>query len=90
MNTFNEKEYIRNEYIKRGILDANGQKFKNIIDYNIYPDDGGYIPKCTICESVYKTYKNTTTENRKVESPHSNCGCLWWEYFKQKLMLERS
>jgi hypothetical protein len=41
---------------------------------------------CTICESVYTTYKNTTTENCKVEAPHCRCGCLWWDYFREKLI----
>jgi hypothetical protein len=81
MNTYSEKEYIKNEYIRTGLLDKNGEKIITSFDY---PEDGGYIPLCAVCKQIYE--ENKDNENiQQIDSHHSKCGCLWWNYFKDKI-----
>ena len=84
MNTYNECEYIKKQSIQQGVLDKDGNKFELDFDFNIYPWEGGYIPKCSVCQKMYNTYISDKKEN-KVTALHRSCGCLWFEWFKQKL-----
>ena len=86
MNTQSEIEYIRCEYIKIGILNKNGTKTPSphSFDYNIYPWEKGYIPKCGICNEMYNKYKMEPIN--EVKALHKNCKCLWFEWFKTKLL----
>ena len=83
-NTYTEKEYIRQKYIDTGILNEDGSRKNEVWDPYIYPDDGGYVPPCRICMSVYSSY--SPSDGNLVYAPHCTCGCLWWDYFKEKLL----
>jgi hypothetical protein len=84
MNTYNECEYIKKQYIQQGVLDKDGDKFELDFDFGIYPWESGYIPKCAVCQEMYNKY-NDKKEN-KVTALHRSCGCLWFEWFKQRLL----
>jgi hypothetical protein len=62
MNTYNECEYIKKQYIQQGILDKYGEKFESYFDYNIYPWEY-FIPKCSVCQEMYNKY-NVKKENK--------------------------
>ncbi len=84
-NTYSEKEYLRQKFIDTGILNSDGSRKKDLIwDPYIYPDDGGYVPPCAICKNVYDTY--SPTDENPILAPHCSCGCLWWDYFKEKIL----
>lgn len=74
-------KYLTKKYIELGLLDRFGKRIetKSGFDFNIYPDSG-YIPPCSICKSMVATLKDT------VETKHSSCGCLWFDYYKQKIL----
>ena len=81
-NTYYEKEYLREKYIKVGLLDSNGNKQAGIFDPYIYPDDGGYVPKCGKCKLVYdkvREDKKKGSLEQTVEAEHYRAGCLWWD-----------
>jgi len=79
MNTYNEIEYIKQEYIAQGILNKDGSKRELDFDYTIYPWEDGYISKCSVCKSM-------TIKDGKVVALHRTCGCLWFRWFKEKLL----
>ena len=89
MNTHNEIEYIRRQYIKQGLLNADGAKIPLAFDYNTYPWEGGYIPKCTVCSEMYNKWMNGD-KAKKITAPHKGCGCLWFEWFQQKILTVNS
>ena len=88
MNTFNENEYIKTQYIQLGILNNNGTKILSDFDYNIYPWEVGYIPKCSVCQEMYNKYvkEKKDKKDNKITALHRVCGCLWFEWFKIKLL----
>ena len=67
------QSYLTNKYIELG-LDT---KSKTGFDFNIYPDSG-YIPPCRVCKSMVILAD-------KVEAKHMSCGCLWFDYYKNKI-----
>lgn len=81
VNTPNEIQYIKEEYIRMGLLREDGTKTvgDNDIDYIIYPWEKGYIPKCIICNTNY-------THNKLGLNYHNirHEGCLWFNWFKRK------
>jgi hypothetical protein len=85
MNSYSENQYIKDQYIRRGILNKDGSKIESNFDYNIYPWESGYIPKCSVCKEVYNKFL-TNTNCEEINSPHRRCGCLWWEYYYDKMM----
>ena len=85
-NSNSEIEYIIKEYKRLGILDKNSNKIKNIFDFNIYPDEVNNFPICRVCKNVFENCKNINDENNTIESPHLNCGCLWWKFFEEKIV----
>ena len=88
MNTYNECEYIKNQYIQQGILNKDGSNAYGGLefDYNIYPWEHGYIPKCAVCQEMHNKYCSSDKKENKVTALHRLCGCLWFEWFKQRLL----
>ncbi len=84
MNTQSEIEYIKSKYIQWGVLNKDGTKKVHPIDYNIYPWEKGYIPKCAECTQMYNRYK--IAPNANVRALRDNCHCLWFDWFKTKLL----
>jgi hypothetical protein len=64
-NTPNEIEYIKTQYIRMGLLNNDGTKIpsKTGFDYNIYPWEKGYIPKCDVCTEMYNKNKTNKSNN---------------------------
>lgn len=89
-NTHGEMQYIKHQYVKQGILKPDGHKDKmGAVDYNLYPWEGSvYIPKCQICEETYTNFVKTalTEHDDEFYSPHYRCGCLWWNWFEEKIV----
>lgn len=87
-NSESEVRYLTEEFIRTGILEKDGSKKisteKHGIDYIIYPGEQ-YIPKCPVCEEVYRNCALEFPSDMIVESPHCKCPCLWWNYFKLKI-----
>ena len=82
--------YLTNKYKELNLLDSS----ENIIesstgfDFNIYPDTG-YIPQCKICNSMYTTFIDTiniNSSNNIIDSKHISCNCLWFEYYRTKIL----
>lgn len=73
-------KYLTNKYIELGLLDSFGNRIesKSGFDFTIYPDSG-YIPPCSICKSMVVTLGT-------VEAKHMSCGCLWFDYYKTKIL----
>ncbi len=84
MNTQNEIEYIKLKYIQMGILNKDGTKKIREIDYNIYPWEKGYIPKCSECSEMYNKYKIAPISH--IHTLRDKCHCLWFDWFKTKLL----
>ncbi len=81
MNTYNECEYIKEQYIQQGILNKDGTEY---FDFNVYPWESGYVPKCSVCQNMFNTYQKE--KGNSVLAPHKSCGCLWFTWFKNKLL----
>jgi hypothetical protein len=62
MNTYNECEYIKKQYIQQGILDKYGEKFESYFDYNIYPWEY-CIPKCSVFNLKQKNQNMEMVQN---------------------------
>ena len=82
--------YLINKYKELNLLDCSSNIIENNsgFDFNIYPDSG-YIPQCRVCKSDYETYINSITMNNKNDNVimnHISCGCLWYEYYKNKII----
>lgn len=87
--SYDVKKYIIEKYIKLHVLDKDGNKLiKSGMDFNIYPEEQS-IPFCTVCSTMYSDFKNNF-EDPVVEAPHVNCGCLWFEYFSNKILAMNS
>ncbi len=84
-NTPNEIQYIRRQYIKQGVLTADGNKIPSAFDYNIYPWEQGYIPKCAICTEMYNKFVSADNKDN-IHAPHNRCGCLWFDWYKDKII----
>lgn len=84
-NTYGEIEYIKKMYIKQGVLNNDGSKKIGIVDYNIYPWEKGFIPKCQICKEVYDKFTEDINVT-EIYSPHCMCSCLWWDWYKDKIL----
>ena len=78
--------YLINKYKEQNLLDSSGNimKSESGFDFNIYPDTG-YIPPCSICKNMYTTF--IATNNHKINSKHNLCGCLWFDYYKNKIII---
>lgn len=88
MTTYN---YLVKKYTELNLLDSFGNKIdhKNTWDPFIYPDNG-YIPPCSICKNVCDEYINTEKVNPKSSNNeiiwiHHMCGCLWSEFYQDKI-----
>ncbi len=86
INNHSEIEYIKSKYIQWGILNKDGTKKipPYQIDYNIYPWEKGYIPKCSECSQMYNKYKSASFH--KIHALRDKCHCLWFDWFKNKLL----
>lgn len=78
-----------------GLLDAHGRKTGSMcaIDYVMYPAEK-YVPFCSICAGEYQRVADeyrfardnpSATAPDTVNMTHDRCGCLWADYFKDKL-----
>jgi hypothetical protein len=87
MSNSSTYDYLIKQYIKLGLLDSAGNKTagKNDWDPYIYPDDG-YIPPCGICKLQYDEYTKRSNYADEIKWPHYKCGCLWSEYYEEKLL----
>lgn len=76
-------QYLTKKYIDYDLLDKNGNTvIRNKSVWN------GYIPPCSICESGYNDYIKEYDVGVKVKDllwVHFRCGCLWSEYFENKI-----
>ena len=72
----NKIEYLKNVY--KGYYKINSDS-----DYIIYDLDS--IPECSICLKMYNDFKNIK-DAKQIKAYHSSCGCLWFPWFKQKLL----
>lgn len=81
-----EYEYLIRRFKQDGLLDEHGNKTIPEGDFDpwIYPDEG-YIPHCTECKTMYEKFLLDTTV-KEVEAKHLTCGCLWYEWFKTKIL----
>lgn len=81
--------YLVKKYIDLKLLDEDGNKIINKGSWNpyIYPDDG-YIPSCSVCNNGYNEYIKQHDSGTKLSEllwPHIRCGCLWSNYFQDKI-----
>jgi hypothetical protein len=82
--------YLTNKYKEMNMLDSSNNIVESDsgFDFNIYPDSG-YIPTCSICMNDYQTYINNLTHNNmndNIKMNHISCGCIWFEYYKNKII----
>jgi hypothetical protein len=86
-------EYMVIRYTKMGLLDSEGNRtIPNNSMWNpfIYPDNG-YIPPCSVCKNCYEEFvalialENNKKQSDEITWPHHNSGCLWSEYYEDKL-----
>jgi hypothetical protein len=81
--------YLTKKYIESNLLDRDENKIINKSSWNpfIYPDSG-YVPQCSLCKNCYEEYMKQYEEGTKLSEllwPHLKCGCLWSEYFEDKI-----
>ena len=85
--------YLTKKYKELGLLDESDHKIlkKGSWDPFIYPDNG-YIPPCSVCKNSYDDYvitleKDNSSKNYTIELEwsHYKCGCLWADYYENKL-----
>ena len=81
--------YLIKKYIEMKLLDEEGNKIINKSSWNpyIYPDNG-YIPPCSVCKNGYDEYIKQYESEVKLSEllwPHFSCGCLWSQYFENKI-----
>ena len=82
--------YLTNKYKEISLLDSSNNIVESDsgFDFNIYPDTG-YIPPCSVCKSDYETFINNMTTNNNNDNicmKHISCGCIWFEYYKNKII----
>ena len=81
--------YLTNKYKELNLLDQNGNPYEAEFDFNIYPDTG-YIPQCSVCNNDYNTWFDNMTQNQTkdniVDMKHNSCGCLWAQFYKNKIL----
>jgi hypothetical protein len=79
--------YLINKYKQMNLLDSSGNIIESDsgFDFNIYPDSG-YIPQCGVCNMMYKNFINDLTSNNTIDAKHISCGCLWFDYYKNKII----
>ena len=81
-------DYLIKKYKEFNLLDANGEKTTpdGCWDPYIYPDEG-HIPYCKSCQTDYEAFKATknTQTSCEVDVDHTS-GCLWYEYFTNKIL----
>jgi hypothetical protein len=76
-------QYLTKKYIENNLIDKEGNHIiinKSLWNPFIYPDSG-YIPSF---EEYMKQYEMGTKVNELLW-PHFRCGCLWSEYFQNKI-----
>ena len=82
--------YLTKKYIEADLLDRNeNQIINNKSFWNpfIYPDSG-YVPPCSTCKNSYDEYMKQHDGGTKLSEllwSHLKCGCLWSEYFEDKI-----
>jgi hypothetical protein len=86
--SWEELEHLRRQYQKLGLLDAQFRKTAILseVDFMVYPGDQ-FIPQCTICSNEYQNFTTLHKVNpqNNVQLTHDRCGCLWVDYFKNKI-----
>ena len=75
--------YLTNKYKQMNLLDI--IESNSEFDFNIYPDSG-YIPQCGVCNMMYKKFIDDLTSNNTIDAKHISCGCLWFDYYKNKII----
>lgn len=85
-NTYEQKQYIFNKYKEWGIIEKDGDNFTELgwFNPNIHPNF--YIPICKTCQTDYETFKTTFHIDNKIKTHHPN-GCLWYDYFVNRMKL---
>ena len=82
--------YLVKKYIEINLLDQDENKIinnKSLWNPYIYPDSG-YIPPCNVCKNGYDDYIKQHEAGTKLSEllwSHFRCGCLWTNYYEDKI-----